>query len=159
MVSCMNKQTVSLCDPHLVLYSLVCLCETLKKDWSRKATDANILQAICWWHTDRYVTKLSVEFMRCDSKVSCDCRNGILGSSLEKNISLIEEKLGQCNREWVSSSIMLSSYQTFLSSFGAKKGERQSKTARKMTRIKENRPLGQSCLSVRTDIWCCHQLS
>ena len=23
----------------------------------------------------------------------------------------------------------------------------------------ENRPLGQSCLSSRTDIWCCHQLS
>ena len=41
--------------------------------------------------------KLSVEFIRCDNKDSCDCsrRNGILGSSLEKNISLIEEKLGQ----------------------------------------------------------------
>ena len=41
------------------------------------------------------LTKYSVEFIRRD-KVSCDCsrRNGILGSSLEKNISLIEEKLG-----------------------------------------------------------------
>ena len=38
--------------------------------------------------------KQSVEFIRCDNKVSCDCsrRNGILGSSLEKNISLIEDK-------------------------------------------------------------------
>ena len=41
------------------------------------------------------LTKYSVEFIRRDNKVSCDCsrRNGILGSSLEKNISLIEEKL------------------------------------------------------------------
>ena len=39
--------------------------------------------------------KYSVEFIRCDNKVSCDCsrRNGILGSSLKENISLIEEKL------------------------------------------------------------------
>ena len=38
--------------------------------------------------------KQSVEFIRCDNKVSCDCsrRNGILGSSLEKNIFLIEDK-------------------------------------------------------------------
>ena len=38
--------------------------------------------------------KQSVEFIRCDNKVSCDCsrRNGILGSSLEKNISPIEDK-------------------------------------------------------------------
>ena len=40
-----------------------------------------------------------MEFIRCDNKDSCDCSrtNGILGSSLEKNISLIEEKLGQSN--------------------------------------------------------------
>ena len=39
----------------------------------------------------------------------CDCshRNGILGSSLEKNISLIEEKLRQSNKKWASSSILL----------------------------------------------------
>ena len=45
--------------------------------------------------------KQSVEFIRCDNKVSCDCsrRNGILGSSLEKNISLIEDKLGQSNKK------------------------------------------------------------
>ena len=37
--------------------------------------------------------KQSVEFIRCDNRDSCDCsrRSGILGSSLEKNISLIEE--------------------------------------------------------------------
>ena len=41
--------------------------------------------------------KQSVEFIRCDNKDSCDCsrRNGILGSSLEKNISLIEEAVVQ----------------------------------------------------------------
>ena len=41
-----------------------------------------------------------MEFIRCDNKDSCDCNrtNGILGSSLEKNISLIEEKLGQSNK-------------------------------------------------------------
>ena len=45
--------------------------------------------------------KQSVEFIRCDNKDSCDCSrtNGILGSSLEKNISLIEEKLGQSNKK------------------------------------------------------------
>ena len=39
--------------------------------------------------------KQSVEFIRCDNKFSCDCsrRNGILGSSLEENIFLIDEKL------------------------------------------------------------------
>ena len=37
MVSCMNKQTVSLWDPHLVRYSLMRLCVASKKDWSRKA--------------------------------------------------------------------------------------------------------------------------
>ena len=38
--------------------------------------------------------KKSVEFIRRDKKVSCECsrRNGILGSSLGKNISLIEDK-------------------------------------------------------------------
>ena len=53
--------------------------------------------------------KQSVEFIRFDNKVSCECsrRNGILDSSLEKNISLIEEKLGQSNKKWVSSSILL----------------------------------------------------
>ena len=45
--------------------------------------------------------KQSVEFIRCDNKDSCDCsrKNGILGSSLEKNVSLIEEKLGQPNKK------------------------------------------------------------
>ena len=45
--------------------------------------------------------KQSVEFIRFDNKVSCECsrRNGILDSSLEKNISLIEEKLGQSNKK------------------------------------------------------------
>ena len=45
--------------------------------------------------------KKSVEFIRCDNKDSSDCSrtNGILGSSLEKNISLIEEKLGQSNKK------------------------------------------------------------
>ena len=39
--------------------------------------------------------KQSLEFIRCDNKFSCDCsrRNGILGSSLEENIFLIDEKL------------------------------------------------------------------
>ena len=52
--------------------------------------------------------KRSVEFIRFDDKVSCDCgrRNGILGSSLEKNISIMEEKFGQSNKKWVSSSIL-----------------------------------------------------
>ena len=38
--------------------------------------------------------KKAVEFIRCDNKDSCDCSrgNGILGSSLDKNISLIEER-------------------------------------------------------------------
>ena len=42
--------------------------------------------------------KQSVQFIRYNM-VSCDGsrRNGILGSSLEKNIFLIEEKLGQPN--------------------------------------------------------------
>ena len=42
-----------------------------------------------------------MELIRCDNKGSCDCSrtNGILGSSLEKNISLIEEKLGQSNKK------------------------------------------------------------
>ena len=45
--------------------------------------------------------KQSVEFIRCANKDTCDCsrRNGILGSSLDKNIFLIEEKLGQSNRK------------------------------------------------------------
>ena len=45
--------------------------------------------------------KKSVEFIRFDDKVSCDCgrRNGILGSSLEKNISIMEEKSGQSNKK------------------------------------------------------------
>ena len=45
--------------------------------------------------------KQSLEFIRCDNKVSCDSsrRKGILDSSLEKNISLIEEKLGQSNEK------------------------------------------------------------
>ena len=47
--------------------------------------------------------KYSVEFILCD----CSRRNSILGSSLEKNISLIEKKLGQSNKQWVSSSILL----------------------------------------------------
>ena len=49
-----------------------------------------------------------IEFIRFDNKVSCDCsrKNGIVGSSLEKNISLVEEKLGQSNKKWVSSSIL-----------------------------------------------------
>ena len=44
--------------------------------------------------------KKAVEFIICDNKDSCDCSrgNGILGSSLDKNISLIEEKLGQSNK-------------------------------------------------------------
>ena len=43
----------------------------------------------------------SVEFIRCDIKVSCDSsrRNGILDSILEKNMSLIEEYLGQSNKK------------------------------------------------------------
>ena len=46
--------------------------------------------------------KQSLEFIRCDNKVSCDCsrRNGILGSSLGKNISLIKENLGQSNKKF-----------------------------------------------------------
>ena len=44
-----------------------------------------------------------MEFTLCDFSR----RNGILGSTLEKNISLIEEKLGQYNKKWVSSSILL----------------------------------------------------
>ena len=45
--------------------------------------------------------KQLVEFITCDNKVSCDCsrRNGVLGSGLKKNISLIEEKLGQSNKK------------------------------------------------------------
>ena len=45
--------------------------------------------------------KQSVEFIRSDNKDSCDCSrgNGILGSTLEKNISLIEERLGQSNKK------------------------------------------------------------
>ena len=45
--------------------------------------------------------KQSLEFIRFDNKISCDCsrRNGISGSSLGKNISLIEEKLGQSNKK------------------------------------------------------------
>ena len=45
--------------------------------------------------------KYSGEFIRCDNKVSCDYsrRNSILGSSLQKNISLIEEKLGKSNKK------------------------------------------------------------
>ena len=45
--------------------------------------------------------KQSVEFIRCNNKDSCDCcrRNCILGSSLEKNISIMEEKLGQSNKK------------------------------------------------------------
>ena len=35
-VSCMKKQTVSLRDRYLVLYSLMRLCVALKKDWNRK---------------------------------------------------------------------------------------------------------------------------
>ena len=61
----------------------------------------------------------------------------------------------------------------------SKNEERESKTARKMAQVKErggggeerketladkpqdfeNRPLGLSCLSARTDICCCQQLS
>ena len=45
--------------------------------------------------------KQSVEFIRFDNKVSCVCgrRNGILGSSLEKNNSFMEEKFGQSNKK------------------------------------------------------------
>ena len=45
--------------------------------------------------------KKAVEFIRCDNKDSCDCSrgDGILGSSLDKNISLIEEKLEQSNKK------------------------------------------------------------
>ena len=47
MVSCMNKQTVSLWDPYLVLYLLMRLCVALKKNWIRKArcphTTGNLL--------------------------------------------------------------------------------------------------------------------
>ena len=35
-VSGMKKQTVSLRDPYLVVYSLMRLCVALKKDWNRK---------------------------------------------------------------------------------------------------------------------------
>ena len=44
--------------------------------------------------------KQSVEFIRCDNKDSCDCsrKNGILSSSLEENIFLMEEKLRQSNK-------------------------------------------------------------
>ena len=53
--------------------------------------------------------KYSVEFIWCDNKVSCDYsrRNSILGSSLQKNISLIEEKLGKSYKKCVSTSILL----------------------------------------------------
>ena len=53
--------------------------------------------------------KYSVEFIWCDNKVSCDYsrRNSILGSSLQKNISLIEEKLGKSYKKYVSTSILL----------------------------------------------------
>ena len=34
--TCMKKQTVSLRDPYLVVYSLMRLCVALKKDWNRK---------------------------------------------------------------------------------------------------------------------------
>ena len=45
--------------------------------------------------------KQSLEFFRCDNKVSCGSsrRNGVLSSSLEKNVSLIEEKLGHSNEK------------------------------------------------------------
>ena len=45
-VSGMKKQTVSLRDPYLVVYSLMRLCVALKKDWNRKVR-CYILQAIC----------------------------------------------------------------------------------------------------------------
>ena len=51
--TCMKKQTVSLRDPYLVVYSLMRLCVALKKDWNRKVR-CYILQAICSWRTDRY---------------------------------------------------------------------------------------------------------
>ena len=48
--------------------------------------------------------KYSVEFILCD----CSRGNGILSSSLEKNISLVEKKkLGQSNKKWDLSSILL----------------------------------------------------
>ena len=43
--------------------------------------------------------KQSVELIRCDNKGGCSRINGILGSSLENDVSLIEEKLGQSNKK------------------------------------------------------------
>ena len=36
MAGCMNKHTVSLWDPHFVLYSLTCLCVALKKGLEKR---------------------------------------------------------------------------------------------------------------------------
>ncbi|CAH3163953.1 unnamed protein product, partial [Porites lobata] len=63
MVSCMNKQTnpplqtVSLWDPLSVLYSLMCLCVALKKDWSRKARCPHTTGDLLVTHRPSFETK------------------------------------------------------------------------------------------------------